>query len=64
MIGDYCYRVFSSGEVVSPLLQGLDDSEEFPIINVIVLLSGREGGRVISTGMEISIGVLLHEYPS
>ena len=64
MISDYHYWVFGSGKVVPPLLQGLDPGEEFPIINVIVSFSGRESGRVISAGMEISIGVLLHEYPS
>ena len=64
MTGDYHYWVFGSGKIMPPLLQGLDDSKEFPIINVIVSLSGREGGRVISAGMEISIGVLLHEYSS
>ena len=64
MVSDYCYQVFGSSKIVLPLLQGLDNGEEFPIINVIVSLGRREGGGVISAGMEISIGVLLHEYPS
>ena len=60
----YSYWVFSASEVVAPLLQGLDDSEKFSIIYVIVSFGGREGGRVISARMKVSIRVLLHEYPS
>ena len=64
MIHDHCYQVFGSSEVMLPFLQSLDDGEELPIIDVIVSLSWREGGRVIGTGMEISVGVLLHKYSS
>ena len=49
---------------MSPLFQGLDDCKELPIVDVIILLRRREGGGMISTGMEVSVGVLLHEYPS
>ena len=62
MISDCGYWVFSSSEVVSPFLQNLDDSKELPVIGVIVSLCRREGGRVISTGVEVSVGVLLYEY--
>ena len=56
--------MFGSSEIVSPLFQGLDDCEELSIIDVIIPLSRREGGGMIGTGVEVSIGVLLHEYSS
>ena len=62
MIRDYDHWVFCSHEVVTPVLQGLDDNKELPVIDVIILFSRREGGRMIGAGMEIPIGVLLHEY--
>ena len=61
MICDHDYWVFSSGKAMLLLLQGLDDSEEFPIIDIVVLFCRREGGRMIGTQMEISVGILLHE---
>ena len=54
--------MFSSGKIMPPPLQGLDDGEKFPIIDVIILFCWRESGRMIGVGMEISIGVLLHEH--
>ena len=64
MIRYYSHRVFGASEIVAPLLQGLDDSEEFSVVNVIVSFGGGEGGRMISAGMKVSVGVLLHEYSS
>ena len=63
MICDYNHSVFSPGKVVAPFFPGQDDSEEFPIIDVIVLLCRREGGGVIGIGLKVPVGVLLHEYP-
>ena len=62
MIRDYDHWVFCSHEVVTLFLQGLDDNKELPVIDVIISFSRGEGGRMIGTGMEIPIGVLLHEY--
>ena len=64
MICYYGHQVFGASEIVAPLLQGLDDSEEFSVVNVIVSFSGGEGGRMISTRMKVSVGILLHEYSS
>ena len=53
-----CYdghRMFCSCQIMSPFFQGLNDSKEFPIIDVIILLSWRESGGVIGTGVEIPI---------
>ena len=47
-----------------PFLQGLDYSEEFPIVDVVVSFGRREHGGMVGTGMEISIGIFLHEYSS
>ena len=62
MVCNYRHWVFGSGEIVSPLLQSLDDSEELPIVDVVILFGRGEGGRMIGTRMEVSVGVLLHEY--
>ena len=64
MVRDHHDWMFSSCEVMLPFLQGLDDSEEFSIIDVIVLFCGGEGGRMVGTRMEISIRVLLYKYTS
>ena len=64
MVCDHHDWMFSSCEVMLPFLQGLDDSEEFSIIDVIVLFCGGEGGRMVGTRMEISIRVLLYKYTS
>ena len=36
MVSEDLYRERGSMEVVSPQLQGTDDSEEFPVIDVVV----------------------------
>ena len=55
MVGDDDYWVLCPSEVVGPFFQGLDDSEEFSVIDVIVLLDWREHSRVICTGVEIPV---------
>ena len=64
MIRDYDHQMFGSSEIMMPFLQGLDDREEFPIIDVIISFCRGEGGRMTGTRMEVSIGVLLHRYSS
>ena len=64
MIRYYGYQVFCAHEVVVPLFQGLDDRKEFSIVDVVVSFSRRKGGGMISTGVKVSIRVLLHEYSS
>ena len=64
IVCDHSYRVFCSCKVVSPFFEGLNDSMEFSVIDVIMSLRGGEGCGVVSTGMEVPIGVLLYEYPS
>ena len=64
MVSHYDHQVFSPHKVMTPLLESLDDGKEFPVIDVIVSFCQREGGRMIGTGTEISIGVFLHEHSS
>ena len=60
MIRYYSYWVFSTGEVMAPLFQSLDDSKEFSVIYVVVSFGRSEGGGVVSAGVQVSVGVLLH----
>ena len=48
---------------MAPFFQGLDDGEEFPVVNVIVSFFQGEGGRMIGTGVEIPIGILCMSTP-
>ena len=63
MIHDCDHQMFSSGEIVAPFLQGLGDSEEFPIIDIVILFCRGKGGRMIGTGMEIPVGVFCMSIP-
>ena len=40
------------------------DREEFSVIDVVVSFGGGEGFREIGTGVEVAVGVLLHEHSS
>ena len=64
MVGDDSYQVFCPSEIMLSFLQGLNDREEFPIVDIIILFGRRECCGVICTRMEVSVGILLHEYPS
>ena len=64
MICYYGYRVFHASEVMAPLFQGLDNSKQFSVVDVVVSFGGRKGGGMISTRVKVSVRVLLHEYSS
>ena len=49
---------------MAPFFKSLDDSKELPIVDIVISLSWGEGGGVVGTGVEVPIGVLLHEYSS
>ena len=59
VVSDDRHQVFYSSEVMSSLFECLDDCQEFSVIDVIIPLSWGEGGRMVGTGVEISIGILL-----
>ena len=48
-------------EVMSPGLEGTDDSQEFSVINVIVPFCWREGLREVGTGVPFTIRVGLEK---
>ena len=50
-------------EVMLPMIQGMDNSEEFPVIDIIVAFCRGEGLRKICAGVKVSVVVLLHEDP-
>ena len=62
VVCDHHHWMFGPSEVMSPFLQSLDDGEKFSVIDVIVSLHRGKGGRMVGTGVEVSIGVLLHQY--
>ena len=54
MIGEDRDRVRSSLEVLFPLSKSKDNSKEFPIIDVVVVLGQREGLGKVSAGVKVS----------
>jgi hypothetical protein len=54
--------VSSAEKVVTPLLQGMDDGEQFMVIDIVVLFCGTQCLQEISTGVQVSIGVLLRQH--
>jgi len=60
MIGDDGNRVFCTSQVLAPLLECTDDSEQLSVIYIVISLSRSESLQVIGAGVEIPIAVLLH----
>ena len=54
----------SSLEVMTPMVKGVDNGEQFVIINIVIAFGRGEGLREISTGVKIPITIPLHEHPS
>ena len=42
-------------EIMPPRLQGTDDSEEFPVIDIVVLFCRDKRLREIGTGMPVTV---------
>ena len=49
MVHDYDHWMFHPCEVVVSFLQGLDDSEELSVIDVIISFCREEGSGMVST---------------
>ena len=62
MIGEDSDRVGGACEVLVPFSQGMYNGEEFSVIDVIIALGGGKRLREVSTGVEVTVQVLLHEY--
>ena len=54
MVSENRDRMWGALEVLFPLRQSEDDSEEFTIVDVIVSFHSREGLREVSAGVEIA----------
>ena len=61
VIGEDLYQEGGAMQIVAPGFQGVDDSEEFAIIDIIVSFGGGEGLREVGAWMPIAIGVGLEE---
>ena len=64
MIGNNGHRVSHSSKVMPPFFQDMEDCKELSAIDTVVLFSWREHLRVICTGVQISIGISLHQHSS
>ena len=62
VVGEDLYWVGRAIWIVSPFLQCMDYSQQFPIIDVIVPLSRGQGVGEESTWFSVTIGVFLHEH--
>ena len=59
VVGEDLDGEWGSVEIMSPRLQGADDCEEFPVIDVIIAFSGDERLGKVGAGVPITIGVSL-----
>ena len=64
MVSEEDYQVAHALEIMSPMIQGVDNSKEFLVIDIIVPLCRGEHLRKICTGMKVSITIFLHENSS
>ena len=64
MIGEKGDRMGGSLEVVAPMVKGVDNGEQLPIINIIVAFGWGEGLGEISARMKIPITIPLHKHAS
>ena len=64
VVHDNCHQVFHSCEVMSLFLEHLDDCQELPVVDVIISFCKGEGSGMVGTGVKVSVGGLLHKYPS
>ena len=61
VISDNGDRVRGALEIMLPFGEGEDDSKEFSVINIVVVLSEGEDSREVGTGMGVTVGIFLHK---
>ena len=61
MVGEDLYRKGGAMEVVAPRFQGMNDGEEFTVIDIVVTLGGGEGLREVGARVPVAVGVGLEE---
>ena len=64
MVSEYLYWERGTSKVMVPYLQGVDDSEEFLVIDIVVLFGWEEGVQQVQAGVPVSIFICLEEYTS
>ena len=64
MISEDLDREGGSGEVLSPCLKGMEDGEEFSVIDVVVPFGGGEGLREVGAWVPLAVWIGLEEYGS
>ena len=64
MISEDLDREGRPGEVLSPCLKGVEDGEEFSVIDVVVLFGGGERLREVGAWVPLTIWISLEEYGS
>jgi hypothetical protein len=62
MVREDCDNMGGAQEVMPPFLQGMDDSEQLAVIDVIVPFCGTQRFGQICTRMQVPIGVPLHQH--
>ena len=60
-VSDDSNQVRCSLDVLAPLGESEDDCKQFPVIDVVVPLSRKEGTREIGAGMEVTVGISLEQ---
>ena len=56
VVGDHIDQRGGTLEVVSPVLEGLEDGQELLVMGIIVQLRGGQSPRIVSDGSELRIG--------
>ena len=64
MVGEEGDRVVGSLEVVVPVVESVNYSEQLPSVDIIVSFSRGEGLGKIGTRMKVTVIISLHEDPS
>jgi hypothetical protein len=61
MIGEYDHRVRVPFEVVSPCFQGMDDGEEFTVVNLVISFGEVKGLQEVSARVICSVFISLEQ---
>ena len=56
VVGDHVDRRGRALEVMSPVLEGLEDGQQLLVMGIIVQLRGGQSPRIVSDGLELGIG--------
>ena len=60
VISEESYQITGALEIVMPMIQGMNNSKELPIIDIVVPFCRGECLREVHTGVKVSVIVFLH----